>query len=210
MKGLRSFILALLVVATLVVPPVVYWVRKGMLEKRMVAALEEGDGPTIRKLLRSWPAPVNVRAVAMRDSIRATLGETPLLWAAGEGDLQSVQICIRKGADVNAADDWLGATALHLAAFKGFSEIVELLIRSGADVNAMDKEGLTPLHGAAVWGREEVLLFLIEKGAGVNATDRRGRTPLTAARESLHYGTKGGDVLQKRIVDTLIRHGAVE
>ena len=69
------------------------------------------------------------------------LNET-LLNAAKEGQTETVQALIAKGADVNAKEK-NGWTALIRAAKKGHIDIVKALLEAGADVNAKDKMGGT-------------------------------------------------------------------
>jgi peptidoglycan/LPS O-acetylase OafA/YrhL len=85
-------------------------------------------------------------AVDARDPER---GGTPLLWAAVTGQAKSIELLIRRGADVNAVDQD-GGTALHGAAFMGHELAVDVLVQNGAKVNAANKRGETPLDGAVL------------------------------------------------------------
>src|SRR5207237_10645135 len=69
--------------------------------------------------------------------------ETALLFAARVGDLESAQLLIAAGADVNDADAW-GVSAVTLAAHSGYHGIVEFLLDKGADPNQA-KAGFAPL-----------------------------------------------------------------
>jgi len=83
-------------------------------------------------------------------------GTTPLMVAVGLGRvedltpeeekraLESVQLAIELGADVNAANQD-GQTALHAAAYLGANSIVQCLVEKGAKLNLADKYGQTPL-----------------------------------------------------------------
>jgi len=88
-------------------------------------------------------------------------GTTALLAAAGVGALgdgdeaagteaeavETVQLLLDKGADVNAVDDH-GETAMHGAAYQSRPEVVALLAERGADVNIWNQKNLwgwTPL-----------------------------------------------------------------
>jgi ankyrin repeat protein len=63
-----------------------------------------------------------------------------LHYAARSKDLHTVEMLIRKGANINATRDD-GWTPLHEAAKEGDVEMVKLLIERGADVNAKTKGG---------------------------------------------------------------------
>jgi len=72
---------------------------------------------------------------------------TPLMFAAREGDLESADLLVRAGADVNTiAGD--GKDALGLAIFNGNYDLAAFLIDSKSDVNHADTQGFTPLFWA--------------------------------------------------------------
>jgi uncharacterized protein len=120
-------------------------------------AAKAGDLEVMRLLLAKGADPSHV----LKD------GSTPLMAAAGIGDkafmadpekndptaderLQAVQLCLDRGADVNAVEtpDAGGSTALHIAAGKGEDRIVQLLIDHGAKLDIKDKQGRTALDVA--------------------------------------------------------------
>ena len=72
---------------------------------------------------------------------------TPLMFAAREDDIESAQILIQKGADVNAVGGD-GKDALELALFNGSYDVASLLIDSHANVNHADAQRFTPLFWA--------------------------------------------------------------
>jgi len=91
-------------------------------------------------------------------------GTTPLMMAAGltrsrdvgalpytakqaNEALETVELCVELGADVNAANN-VGLTALHGAAFTGLDEVVRFLVQKGANINAKDASGQAPLDKA--------------------------------------------------------------
>jgi ankyrin repeat protein len=77
-------------------------------------------------------------------------GNTPLLFAARSGDVESAQLLIGAGArvDETGAD---GNTALIVAAHSGHASLASFLIDSGADVNAAPR-GYSALHAAVLRG----------------------------------------------------------
>jgi ankyrin repeat protein len=114
-------------------------------------AARTGDLPLMKLLLEHGADP----ALANVD------GCTPLLAAAGVGDLgsgqetagteqeamEAVRLLLELGADVNAVDE-NGETAMHGAAYQNWPRMVALLAERGADVavwNRKNKWGWTPL-----------------------------------------------------------------
>jgi ankyrin repeat protein len=97
--------------------------------------------------------------------------------------IQTVQLLIRHGADVDARDD-NHSTPLHLASSKECAITVDLLIQHGADVNAQNGNQSTPLHLAAASRlalEGTVVRLLLHHGANPNAKDSEGRIPLEIA-----------------------------
>jgi ankyrin repeat protein len=89
--------------------------------------------------------------------IPTAAGVTALMAAAGvgwvprqtyteskESLLAAVELCVEKGANINAATS-KGYTALHGAAYRGSDEIVQFLMQKGAKLDAKDSEGRTPM-----------------------------------------------------------------
>ena len=83
---------------------------------------------------------------------RAFAERTTLHQAARDGDVDTVELLLSTGVDVNSADSE-GATPLFLASLNGYTDIVELLLNAGANVHACDIDERTPLFVAAFEGR---------------------------------------------------------
>ena len=79
---------------------------------------------------------------------------TPLIIAARNGNLNSVKILLKYGADIEVRvtlkiGDIVveGCTPLWAAAFTGHLDVVKLLIERNADVDGRTSTGSTPLRG---------------------------------------------------------------
>lgn len=161
--------------------------------------------------------------------------QTELLFEAiKNNDIIKTELCIKKGANINAKKEiaeiyW---TPLAYAIDLGNAKIVTLLIKSGADVN-MTVETVTgdyqiqPIHVVVQektltqdieswtnyqgYDRAEVLDLLIKSGADVNARDTDDYTPLIYLMQNLNLPEDLGkkkDWVKVRCADMLIQAGA--
>jgi ankyrin repeat protein len=93
--------------------------------------------------------------------------DTPLLFAARVGDLDSARLLVAAGANVNDEDAW-GISATTLAAHSGFADVVEFLLDKGADPSAA-KAGFSALHVAIMRRNERIVTALLNHKADANA-----------------------------------------
>lgn len=134
-------------------------------------------------------------------------GRTLLHHACSSGDLDTVNLCLNGGADLNAQDE-LGFTPLLVAVSAGKIDVVRALVGGGADVTKGNNKDATPLHYAASKGwvqvrisfgllslfqhvscpllimnffNEQIGDLLIQRGADVNARDKANQLPLHRA-----------------------------
>jgi ankyrin repeat protein len=96
-------------------------------------AAENGDTRNLANLLKTHPEWLDQEDEE---------GETALLEAAEEGQLEAVELLLKLGADINHQDQE-GETALMEAAEEGKIEVVTLLLRKGASLGCLDRNGLT-------------------------------------------------------------------
>ncbi len=77
-----------------------------------------------------------------------------LLWAASEGDIETLQRCLASGVPISVAD-YDGRTALHLAASEGHINVLNYLLAHDHPVHVRDRWGTTPFDEAEREGHDE-------------------------------------------------------
>ncbi|QIR38119.1 ankyrin repeat domain-containing protein [Tolypothrix sp. PCC 7910] len=110
--------------------------------------------------------------------------------AVSDGAMQSIQLMLLRGADVNYSDK-NGITPLMVAArytYRAGVEMTKLLLDKGAVVNAKSLKGSTALMFAcsppAQYYEDDyvkVVQMLIAKGAKLNVKNQMGASPLSVA-----------------------------
>lgn len=124
--------------------------------------------------------------------------ESPVADAAQRGDLDTVRVLLRGGADVNASQT-SGMSALHWAAQHNNAPAIEVLLYAGANTEATTRlGGYTPLHLAGRAGHAPVLDVLLSGGADAEAFTTTGVT-------ALHFAAASG---RAAAIEALIEHGA--
>ena len=154
---------------------------------RLVEAVESRNGEAVRALLKQQ---VEVNTPQPD-------GATALHWAAHWDDLETADLLLRAGANVNAANDW-GVRPLSLACSNANAAMVERLLKAGAAPNAPLLTGETALMTAARSGNPGVVRALLANGANVNARETKGQTALMWAAENRH----------PEVARTLLENGA--
>jgi len=113
-------------------------------------------------------------------------GNTPLLWAAIQNDIEIAEALIESDANVNA-QNYEGQTSLFMAVSMGYEQMARLLLENGANPNISTLDGVTALHMAAANGARNLLVLLLGYGAFVNEQDENGDTVM-------HYAVREGRV----------------
>jgi len=107
----------------------------------------------VADVLVDWPkTEVETRTVA---------DESPLMFAALNGQTTLARKLIAKGADVNKP----GWAPLHYAATRGQLQVMTLLLDNHAYIDASSPNGTTPLMMAAFYGTPSAVKLLLEAGA---------------------------------------------
>lgn len=75
-------------------------------------------------------------------------GDPPLQWAVHKGDLNSVKVLLRYGAQINRQNPSSGETVLHWAVKCGHISVTELLLANGADTSLIDVDTVTKITNA--------------------------------------------------------------
>jgi len=132
------------------------WLREKSSYRALLHRVASSRKPTAPKALLT-PGP-NVNA-------RDQDGWTPLHWAAWRGQLETVNLLIEKGADVDAP-------AKHLTRRMQFDMTADVVTSDRTYWMSVRKRMLrTPLRAALAGGHTEVAEALLERGAGVEGTD---------------------------------------
>lgn len=92
------------------------------------------------------------------------LNQTPLHWAAQEGQLNAVCLLLSYGVNINN-QNINGDTPLHLAVKGAHLEVIKVLIAAGANANIKNSEGNSPLFYAEHLDHEPEIVFLLLESA---------------------------------------------
>jgi Ankyrin repeats (3 copies) len=117
-------------------------------------------------------------------------GATPLVVAAGLGDIDDMKLLIRSGANINFAvttdNKYKGRTALMQAAHTNQADAVALLLDAGANATVAESHGWSAMHYAARNGDIDSLRVFKQHGVNLDQPSpvSRGETPLMIAARS--------------------------
>jgi ankyrin repeat protein len=150
----------------------------------IVLAIREKSERVVDVLLRSSQLDINSRN---------NVGETALMLAALQGQLELSQRLIAQGASISQA----GWNPLHYAATGPEPKIVALLLERGAPIEARSPNGTTALMMAAGYGNEQSVTLLLAKHADATARNERGLNAADFARIA------GRESLTKRLESRL-------
>ncbi|KAL4237407.1 hypothetical protein ACF0H5_002124 [Mactra antiquata] len=95
-------------------------------------------------------------------------GQVCLHLAAENGHIETIDVLLSKGANVNTRDGKSGRSILHYAAESGFMPLLSYLVQQKhceLDINCMTYSGMTPIMLANGRGQHEAVRFLQQAGA---------------------------------------------
>ena len=158
-------------------------------------------GADVTALNKHQRKPLDLANESVLKSCEVHYGNHALHVAAQNGHIQTVQLLVDCGADVNALNEY-GQTSLHTAAGgeKDSPELCSILLEHNAKVNAVDKDGNQPLQLACKRGHTSTSHFLLSNGADVHALNEYGQTPL--------HTTAGGEKDCPELCSILLEHNA--
>ena len=122
---------------------------------------------------------------------------SPLIDAVCSASIDTVELLINNGADVDAKDDY-GCTALMYAIENGNHVIAKMLVNKSIYIDIQNNYKETPLIIATIEGQKELVVYLLDRGANIEICDKYRHTPLMWAITNGYYD----------IVEILINKGA--
>lgn len=126
----------------------------------------------VAETLIRWP---NTRV-----EVRTSTDESPLMFAALDGQLDLAGLLISRGADVNKP----GWAPLHYAATRGHLGVMRLLLEHHAYIDASSPNGTTPLMMAAFYGTPSAVKLLLEAGADPMLKNEQSMTAIDFAHRN--------------------------
>jgi ankyrin repeat protein len=103
-------------------------------------------------------------------------GQSPVFWAAGNGNYEMTRILLAAGAKIDGRSKF-GRAILVEPVAKGDSNVVTLLLNSGAGPDIQGKSGTPLIFEAAKNGHRKVVSALIAAGCDITVTSG-GDTPM--------------------------------
>lgn len=100
--------------------------------------------------------------VSIHETTDDEFGEGVLMWAAKGGHIPAVELCLSRGAKIDA-ENKMGFTPLVAASYHGNLPVVKVLLQRGADISKGDRFGA--LEYAAAEGHLDVVEELLQAGA---------------------------------------------
>jgi serine/threonine protein kinase/ankyrin repeat protein len=178
-------------------------------EEALIIAASIGNTSEVRKLSA---VNMNINVEAKDIFYEVKRGQTPLMYAALNGHLETAQELIKMGADINKISKDK-ETALSNAVFSRNAEMVQMLISEGADINYVTEDGRSLLAVAFSYSykthyRNPAQTIKVLLNAGVNPkTDPLivASAVFTTEKEALKILIDAGAELKTYRKDVLLR-----
>ena len=142
-------------------------------------------GADVTALNNQQRKPLHLANESVLKSYEVHNGNHALHIAVEKGHIQTVQLLVDCGADVNALNEY-GQTSLHIAAGgeKDCSELCSILLEHNAKIDAVDKDENQALHLACEAGLTSTVQCLLDYNADVFSTNKFRQTALHKAVRS--------------------------
>ncbi len=179
---------------------------------QLFLAIRTEDHDLVRVRLDRRPDLIEAReswsdATALAAGMTIAHQLTPLLTAAGRGDLAMTNLLLQRGAAVDGRCGCEGGeTPLFAAAIRGHAAVVERLLRAGADPEAKGKRP-SPLQVALRRGHDGVVRILTSRTGARSAGRLEPAAPLgfRIAPEGLWTGIAALDLLAPLVPGQRVR-----
>ena len=149
----------------------------------LAQAVQDEDTEKINKIASENPRIINYRDVKY--------GNTLLMLAIMNQQLESFKTLLKKGANVNTHNSFDGTSPIIESCVSKYYNIIftKILIKYGANVNDIEigkrrqenSTRLTPLIAASKTGKLDLVRLLVSKGANVNYQNEFGQSALSEA-----------------------------
>jgi ankyrin repeat protein len=140
------------------------------------------ESESVQDILSTGPGAVIMHVLLSRPEIHTLDKRFGLLlqMLATSGDIDSIELLLDRGTDVNSCGHYYGC-ALQAAARFGHLECVQFLLDANAEVSMINGAHGTPLQAAIIGGHQEIVTELIAHGADPNlySKDSYKSTPKT-------------------------------
>jgi ankyrin repeat protein/L-ascorbate metabolism protein UlaG (beta-lactamase superfamily) len=139
----------------------IFFCSIGLLAGEIHDVVASGDLQSVKNMIEENP-----KLLENRDDG----GNTPLLGAALEGQIEIFQFLIDNGANLRAVNN-RGSSVMNLAAYNGKTEMIRLLLKLGFNMDYTTITGMTPLMQASYNGHTEAVRLLLDNGANLEISD---------------------------------------
>lgn len=137
----------------------------------LLQAFERSNDPIVEKLIAQGVPPNSEDAE----------GNSMLLIAASQGDLNKVRKCVEEYKLYVLKKNTFGENALMKAAAAGSQQVCQYLLEKGITIDAQNNKGQTALFYALDDSSRSTFDFLVDRGANINHRSKDGNTLLLKA-----------------------------